>query len=55
MHMYHLAQCGIGSAVPFFRVAAEASMAAVWNYTRCYLHYKVANIAYHTIFLFYIP
>ncbi len=52
MHMYRLAQCGVGTSIPFFRVAAEASMATVWNYTRCYMHYKVTNAAHQTIFLF---
>ncbi len=41
LRMYRLAQCGIGSSIPGFRVASEACMAIVWNYTRCYLHYTV--------------
>lgn len=38
---YRLCQCGIGSFIPGFRVASEASLAAVWIYTRCYMHYMV--------------
>ena len=41
LHMYRLCQCGIGSFIPGFRVASEASLAAVWIYTRCYMHYMV--------------
>jgi hypothetical protein len=58
--MYRLAQCGIGSTIPGFRIAAEASLAVVWNYTRCYMHYTilmapmVARIPYHSPMLFAI-
>jgi hypothetical protein len=38
---YRLAQCGVGASLPGFRVTSEASLAAVWIYTRCYMHYTV--------------
>ena len=77
--MYRLAQCGIGSRIPGFRIASEArcdmcdayithahtshmshSVAAVFNYTRCYMHYKLlqapmmARVPYDTPVLFAI-
>lgn len=39
--MYRLAQCGIGASIPGFRIASEASLALVWIYTRCFMHFTV--------------
>lgn len=55
--MYRLCQCGVGSFIPGFRVASEASLALVWVYTRCYMHYSVlmapmmARVAYDSAVL----
>jgi hypothetical protein len=44
LYMYRLCQCGIGSSLPGFREASEASLALVWLYTRCYMHYTVLMV-----------
>jgi hypothetical protein len=34
----------MGSSIPGFRVASEAALAAVWLYTRCYMHFTVMMV-----------